>query len=276
MKKPLISIITPSYNQAPYIRQTIESVIRQDYDNIQYIIIDGGSTDGSVDIIKEYTDFLDFWVSEPDKGQSDAINKGLSKAKGDLVTWINSDDLLLPGALSLVADAWSRSPETPIITSECLLISRDNEYIGCRVVPKQYRWFSERGLVYICQPGTFWKRDIFQTDNVLDQRLHAAMDQDLWYRISLYFNGAIKLDHCLAAFRFHEESKTSKLESLFSKETTLIMKRYCNGITHINYATLIIYGILKMLNGCYIKQFWLSIFPPKSNLLFLQDIQRHE
>ncbi len=275
MGKPLISVITPSYNQAQYIRQTIESVVRQDYDDIQYIIIDGDSTDGSVDIIKEYASFLDYWVSEPDTGQSDAINKGLAKAKGDLVTWINSDDLLLPGALQSVANAWLKNPTASLISGNCIRIGPQNEYLICHVVPRQMQWFSKRGLIYIDQPGTFWRRDLFKTDKLLDTTLHTAMDHDLWYRISLQYKNAFRVNRCLAAFRLHESSKTANIQELFIKETGRLREKYSGGRKEISFSTLWCYRLLKIFNGNYFRQYWLSHFPSNKIKVFLLGLERN-
>jgi len=274
MRNPLISIITPSYNQASYIRQTIESVKRQNYNNIQYIIIDGGSTDGSVNIIREYSSFLDYWVSEPDSGQSDAINKGMRKATGDLVTWINSDDLLLPGSLQAIANAWMKNPSASLFSGDCIRIGPSNEYLGCHVVPRQLKWFSKRGLIYIDQPGTFWRRDLFQVDDWLDTNLHTVMDHDLWYRITLQYQNTIKLNRCIAAFRLHDKSKTANIHDLFIKEANTIREKYSKGQKQISYTTIWSYRFLKIINGNYLRQYWLSHFPSKEIRAFLLDLGR--
>jgi glycosyltransferase involved in cell wall biosynthesis len=274
MRKPLISVITPSYNQACFIEQTIASVIGQSYDNIQFIIVDGGSTDGSLDIIKKYSSNLFYWTSEPDSGQSDAINKGLKKATGDLVTWINSDDLLLPGSLQAIADAWMKSPSASLFSGDCIRIDPDNKYLSCHVVPPQLGWFSKKGLVYIDQPGTFWRRDLIQTDEGLDTALHTVMDHDLWYRITLQYKNALRLNRCLAAFRLHDKSKTANIQEIFIKEANIIREKHCGGRKQISFTTLLSYRFLKTINGNYFRQYILSNFPPREIQTFLLDLRR--
>lgn len=275
MRKPLISVITPSYNQARFIEQTIESVIGQKYDNFQFIIIDGGSTDGSVNIIKKYSPYLFYWISEPDAGQSDAINKGLKKATGDLVTWINSDDLLLPGTLQAIADAWIKNQSASLFSGDCIRIGLDNEYLGCHVVPRQLGWFSKKGLIYIDQPGTFWRRDLVPPDEGLDTTLHAVMDHDLWYRITLQYKKTLRVNRCLAAFRLHDKSKTANIQGLFIKEANMIREKYSEGRKQISSSTLLSYRFLKIFNGNYFRQYLLTHFPPNEIKTFLLNLGRN-
>ena len=118
--KPLVSIITPSYNQVRYLEDTIQSVLQQDYPNIEYIIVDGGSTDGSLEVIERYKDKLAWWVSEPDQGQADAINKGFRKATGEIIAWLNSDDLYLPGTISSAVEVFQNNPKAGVIYGNAL------------------------------------------------------------------------------------------------------------------------------------------------------------
>ena len=272
MRNPLISVITPSYNQARFIEQTILSVISQDYDNVQFIIVDGGSTDGSLDIIKKYDKHIYYWISEPDTGQSDAINKGLKIATGDLVTWINSDDLILPSAFQAVADVWMKEPSVSLFSGDCIRIGPQNEYLACHVVPRQMQWFSERGLIYIDQPGTFWRRDLFHTDEVLDTCLHTVMDHDLWYRITLQDKNTSRLNRCLAAFRLHDKSKTSNIKETFIKETSILREKYGKDRRKISFSTLWCYRLLKIVNGNYLRQYRLSYLPPIEIRDFLSNL----
>ncbi len=273
MTEPRITVITPSFNQGKFLRRTIHSVLDQGYENLQYIVVDGGSTDESVRIIREYEGRLDHWISEPDQGQSDAINKGLSRADGDLVTWINSDDLLMPGSLKTVAAIWARNRDIALISGSCVRIGPDNEYLFLHVVPKQYPWFARRGLVYIDQPGAFWRRDIFQEPGVIDVTLKTVMDHDLWYRIALSGFPIARTNRCTAAFRLHDTSKTLTIQDIFRKEATQLRRKYTGnplpGIPAIQ-----LYRALKLLDGSYARKVIRMGFPPRQIKKFLKENQQ--
>ena len=130
MKKPLVSIITPSFNQADYLEHTIRSVLEQDYPNIEYMVVDGGSTDGSVDIIKKYEKQLAWWVSEPDKGQSEAINKGFKRANGEIVAWLNSDDVYMPNAITRAVETLQANPEAAFVYANLHSINARGEHVN--------------------------------------------------------------------------------------------------------------------------------------------------
>lgn len=270
---PRISVITPSFNQATFLRQTIRSVLGQSYPNLQYIIIDGGSTDGSVEIIKEYSDKIAYWVSGPDEGQSDAINKGLSLADGDVVTWLNSDDLLMPGILPVIGQAWLREPDLHLLSAECIRIGPKNEFLGWHVVPRQTKWFAERGRIYIDQPGAFWKKDIISGSLFLDTTLEGLMDHDLWYRIVLLGGKTRRIHKCTAAFRYHPQSKSTNIQKTFQQEAALLRKRYCNKTTQHIALTQLTYRAWKCFDGDYIRQFVLSKCPNQAILNYLKELQ---
>src|SRR5437870_3334626 len=150
---PLVSIVTPSYNQAAYVEETIQSVLSQDYPRIEYLVIDGGSTDGSVEIIRRYKDQLAYWVSEPDAGQADAINKGAARAHGDLITWLNSDDLLLPGALEMAVEAHFRQPEA-LLVSDAVQFGADRDIAF--LTPSQH--VELEYMIKYWRPGWRWNQ----------------------------------------------------------------------------------------------------------------------
>jgi glycosyltransferase involved in cell wall biosynthesis len=273
MTLPRISVITPSFNQGIFLERTIHSVLEQKYPNLQYIIIDGGSSDDSVEIIKKYETRVDYWVSETDKGQSDAINKGLSKANGEVVTWINSDDLLMPGSLMLVARIWNKNKKIGLVTGSCVRIGPDNEYLFLHCVPKQYKWFAQNGLIYIDQPGAFWRRDILAGPGVIDQSLKTVMDHDLWYRIVLSDYHTYRSLECTAAFRLHDTSKTTTIQDIFRMEAAQIRVKY-TGKTMVGFIPLQLYRLLKLFDGSYARKMFRMVFPSKKIVRFLDENQQ--
>src|SRR3989337_3125219 len=154
--KPLVSIVTPSYNQGSFLEETIRSVLGQDYPHLEYIIVDGGSSDGSGEIIQRYSDRLAWWISEPDQGQTDAINKGFSRAKGEIFAWLNSDDTYLPGAVSEAVSFLSSHPEVGMVYGDANLIDDSGKVIG-KFPARQtdYRRLM-RGFVHVPQQSTFF------------------------------------------------------------------------------------------------------------------------
>ena len=221
MNFPKISVITPSYNQGQFIEQTIQSVISQNYPNLEYIIIDGGSTDGSVEIIKKYSHYLKYWVSEPDKGQSDAINKGLKIVSGEIINWLNSDDYYYPNALFKVADAFANE-EIHVVCARARLFGPS---IKAEIYSKGTDVFFHNlpktiGWARIDQPETFFRSIVFSTLGNLNTDLNYLMDRDFWIRYLLKFGlGHIrKVDDVLVNFRIHSQSKTFSESKFFQTE----------------------------------------------------------
>ncbi|CAN5454414.1 hypothetical protein BH09BAC1_BH09BAC1_00830 [soil metagenome] len=201
---PKISIITPSYNQGHYIEETIVSIIGQGYPNLEYIIIDGGSKDGTVDVIKKYEEHITYWVSEKDAGQSDAINKGLKMATGDIVAWLNSDDIYTPGTLKVIGELFASNPETGIAYGDVESFFPDGKTEIWKNDFQAPDFFSR---VSIHQPGVFWRRDLHDVYGYLDASFYYLMDYDLWAR--LFFNVQSKrVNQVLARFRVHDNAKT--------------------------------------------------------------------
>jgi glycosyltransferase involved in cell wall biosynthesis len=204
---PKISIITPSFNQATFLERTIQSVIRQDYSNYEYIVIDGASTDESVEIIKKYGDKLAYWVSEKDRGQSHAINKGFKRATGDIFCWINSDDCLKPGALSCVAKQLSNYQDCLWLVGACELIDEQGNPIDIRKINEiSLSTFANWNTNWFTQQSTFWTRTLLDKVGLLNESLHYAMDYDLWLRMFAESN-PIAIDRVLAQYRFHSKAK---------------------------------------------------------------------
>jgi glycosyltransferase involved in cell wall biosynthesis len=222
---PRISIVTPSYNQAAYMEETIRSVLLQGYPDLEYWIMDGGSTDGSVEIIRRYESWISGWVSEPDEGQSHAINKGLSRASGDLVAYINSDDLYLPGALHAVAAYHLQNPSIGLIYGQCQVIDPGGRVLG--MLPAHHtsaRRMIQRGD-YCPQPATFWSRQAMEAVGHFDTSLHFAMDYEYFIRIARTFPLAY-LPVPLAAFRRHRVSKTVSQEERHWREALSVSERH--------------------------------------------------
>jgi glycosyltransferase involved in cell wall biosynthesis len=205
-----ISIVTPSFNQVNYLEDTIQSVLSQKYENLQYIIIDGGSTDGSVDIIKKYDQYLDYWISEPDGGQSNAINKGLKRCNGDVVNWINSDDLLAKDSLSYIASVYEGG-NIDILGGSYVLFRNGNIAAGKTITYNPLGTLSHSiANVLMHQPSTFFRTTTILELGMLNSSLKYIMDQDLWIRYLMkYGHDRIKIsERILAYFRLHESSLT--------------------------------------------------------------------
>ena len=208
MNQPLISIVTPSFNQARYLEATIRSVFDQDYPAVEYIIVDGGSHDGSLDIIRRYTDKLAWWVSEPDKGQTDALNKGFSLAKGQILAWINSDDTYQPGALAAAARYFMDHPETGLVYANTNFINETGRTIGRFPAAQTDLRRLRQGYVHIPQQAAFFRADLWRQVGPLDPDFYFAMDYDLWVRLARLAPLAYLPDQTWANFRLHTSGKT--------------------------------------------------------------------
>ena len=203
----LVSIVTPSFNQDRYIEETIRSVLAQDYPDIEYLIVDGGSTDNTVNIIRKYEDKLAAWVSEPDRGQTDAINKGFACAKGDILAWINSDDTYEPGAVSAAVKYLQEHPDTGMVYGDCNYIDESGDVIGkFNAAQTDYRLL-RRGYTHIPQQTMFFRASLWKQIGPLDPSFYFAMDYDLWTRIAR--RSQIKyIPQTWANFRLHASGKT--------------------------------------------------------------------
>ena len=183
---PLVTIVTPSYNQARYLGQAIESVLSQDYPRLEYIVVDGGSTDGSLPILEQYADTPKLrWLSEPDLGQADAINKGFRLASGDIFGWLNADDLYMPDAISTAVRSFMQNTEIRFVYGDALAIDEQNVSYGRRLHVHQADMDELVGTRdAIVQPAAFWKAEVWHTVGELDTRLKYALDYEYWMRIA--------------------------------------------------------------------------------------------
>jgi len=204
---PLVSIVTPSFNQAKFLERTIQSVLNQDYPSIEYIIIDGGSSDESVQIINKYAKNISYWESKKDEGQTDAINKGFSHATGEIFAWINSDDTYNPGAIRSAVSYLSNHQEIGLVYGDCNFIDGNDRVIG-RFNSKQTNYLRlRRGFVHIPQQSSFWKAELWHQVKPLDTSIYFAMDYDLWLKLARI--STIKyFPELWANFRLHGDTKT--------------------------------------------------------------------
>ena len=235
MKKyPSISIITPSFNQGSFIEETILSVLSQDYPDLEYLIMDGGSSDSTLSVLKKYSGKL-AWLSEADHGQTDAINKGLRRATGAIVGYLNGDDLLLPGALRKVAEAFIAEPQTWWVTGKCRIVDEENNEIRRAITVYKntllhVRSFSSLLMTnYISQPATFWRREALESIGYLDEGLRYVMDYEYWLR--LYSKSPpVFIPEYLAAFKIHRNSKTTSTghKDVYVAEEKIVVQRYAH------------------------------------------------
>jgi glycosyltransferase involved in cell wall biosynthesis len=224
---PKISIVTPSYNQASFVGDTIRSVLEQEYPNLEYFVFDACSTDGSIDVIKQFSDKLTYWISEPDKGQSHAINKGWKMSSGEILGWLNSDDMLAPGALLKVAESFSLNRNLGIVYGDWIFIDRNGVRLfdGIGAQTGFRRLLANGQIGYIAQPASFYASGLVRKIGFLDEHLHLAMDYDLLVRLSRI--APIKyINVPLALFRLHGDTKTSTRAKQHWHETLEVSWKY--------------------------------------------------
>jgi len=219
---PLVSIVTPSYQQAAYLEHTLRSVLEQDYLRIEYWVIDGGSTDGSVEIIQKYADRLAGWVSERDSGQAEAINKGFARATGEIVAWLNSDDAYLPGAVASAVRALQADPDLALVYGDVRSIDGDGRLIN---VMRYDDWDLADLMSFhiLGQPGVFMRRSALEKAGGLDPSYHLLLDHHLWLRVASH-GGMRYVREEWAEARFHPQAKNVALAARFGEEAYRIAR----------------------------------------------------
>ena len=227
-KEIYISIVTPSYNQVKYLGEALRSVEEQDYPASEHLVIDGGSDDGSADVLRACDDFLAYWVSEKDDGQTHAINKGMAKTSGEILAYLNSDDYYLPGCFQAVAEAYAANPDADLFVGRCLYVNEHGERIGSQfgsitnyeqALDLWNYWWKRKQFV---QPEVFWTRRIAEKIGPFTESLHYVMDYDFWTRALKAGAKVAFIDRELTAFRFTPDQKSNQSEAVADELLALV------------------------------------------------------
>jgi len=221
---PVVSIVTPSYNMGRFLEETIESVLCQNYPHVEYIVMDGGSTDGSLEILRKYKHRLRY-ESQPDRGQADAINRGFQMSRGSIFAFLNADDTYLPDAVSTAVRHMTENAGAGVVYGEGYHVAEGGQVIG-RYPVEPFAAERLRSRCCICQPASFMRRDVFESVGMLNPEFHLALDYDLWIRISKRYP-MLKINEYLATSRIHRENKTvSQLKEVFQEVFKVQTKEY--------------------------------------------------
>lgn len=226
MQQPLVTIVTPSYNQGQFIEETIQSVLSQDYPHIEYIVVDGGSTDETLSILRKYDKQLK-WISEPDEGQSDAINKGWRMGSGEIWAWLNSDDCYEPGAVKTAVDLFMSMPHVGVVYGDLKTVDNSGDFLGLLTAGsgglQRLRWFGQ----HVMQPASFMRADCVKQAGFINRTLKAKMDYDFYIRMAqvapLYYHSQV-----FARFRVYSETKSMSNLNRNWKEKLWVLKKYNN------------------------------------------------
>lgn len=255
---PRISIITPSFNQAAFIEETLQSVAKQDCLNLEHLVMDGGSKDGTVEILRRYSATPGWkhlhWISEPDRGQSDALNKGFRMAEGDIIGWLNADDLYEPGCFDAVLKGFQESPLADVVYGDYLIVDR----AGKPLLHKREVGFDWDillcGLNYLAQPNVFFRRRLFDAVGYLDESLHYVMDYEFWLRAASHGFRFQHIPRLFAACRWHMDAKTVSQCPEIDEEVRLVREKYWNKRCFRNSALQAAYARYRNLHARTVRQ----------------------
>jgi glycosyltransferase involved in cell wall biosynthesis len=218
----LVSIVTPSYNQAPFLEQTMQSVLEQDYPRLEYIVVDGGSTDSSVEVIKKYADRLAYWISEKDSGQGEAINKGFVRANGEILAWLNSDDYYMRNTISVAVSCFEQNPDVVMVYGDMLAVNGDGQTINVL----KYKQLSMEDLLcfqIIGQPSVFFRRSALEKVGRLDPTFHFMLDHHLWIRLA-QLGRILHVPQVWSAARYHPQAKNRARAAEFGREAFRVLE----------------------------------------------------
>ncbi len=222
---PKISVITPSYQQGQYLEETIRSVLLQGYPDLEYIVIDGGSQDGSVEIIQKYAPFLSFWTSERDSGQASAINKGFARSSGAIMGWLNSDDILLPGALYQIAHTFAAKPQAQLVTGLRKRIDSASRVTGNTIYDPPSNYYL-RHYCCIAQETTYWRRPVWEQLGTLDESFQFALDYEYWLRAIREGYRFHFMPHYTGGFRDYPDNKSNSWLDVYNHDLAVLYQRY--------------------------------------------------
>jgi len=275
IKKPFISFVIANYNYGSMIGEAIDSILNQSNKDFEIIVVDGASTDNSVEVIKSYSDRLSWWISEEDSGQSNAFNKGFKKANGKFITWLNADDVLLPGTIEAVKSKLLNNTDADWATGNFLRFSVPNLKITEATWGPHYLPYFLQGpkrVNAIFGPTTFWKKSVFDKIGGVDENLHYMMDVEYWARLSMNGYKQVRVNHYCWGFRMHENSKTAEFsEHEVSNDTKKKMdaeRKYIYDKTGFKHSVFFRYLSLffRVIDGSHIKAMWNKFFLVGSNL----------
>lgn len=227
--QPLVTVVTPSFNQAEFLQATLRSVLGQSYPRIEYLVMDGGSDDGSREIIAAYGDQLAHWASEPDRGQAHAINKGLQRANGEIIGWLNSDDLYLPDTVAAAVAAFQRAPDVDVVYGRLERIDAAGRPVPTPLLPKDRLTFGRDNALGECivnQPGSFWRRSIMETVGYLNEDLRYVLDYEYWVRMVMAGATFQRLERTMARFRLSQDSKTVGQTAQMAREHLAVIDAF--------------------------------------------------
>jgi glycosyltransferase involved in cell wall biosynthesis len=223
--RPKITIVMPSYNQVRFLEQAVSSVLAQRKAIHEFFVMDGGSQDGSVDVIRRYAGQLDYWASERDGGQADAVDRGFRQATGDVLYWINSDDILLPGAVECALEAFERTG-AGVVSGWDVVIDEMGRILQVRLPPGQTLFAARWGILHVSQPTCFFRRDLYLDVGGLDRRWHGVLDTDLWLRMLKKAPRWAHMRRLVAAFRLHSGQKGQATLPKILEEHRVLASKY--------------------------------------------------